>query len=80
MIKNSVSRIASTLALSAVLVGVGTLSAAARPADEHARPSPPVVALVVGPDCPLRRLDRQLVRCDSLTGDGVPAPQFIPEL
>jgi hypothetical protein len=80
MIKNSVSRIASTMALSAVLVGAGALSAAARPADEHARLRPPVVALVVGRDCPLRRLDRQLVRCDNLTGDGVSAPLFIPEL
>jgi hypothetical protein len=80
MIKNSVSRIASTMALSAVLVGAGALSAAARPADEHARLRPPVVALAVGRDCPLRRLDRQLVRCDNLTGDGVSAPLFIPEL
>lgn len=81
MIKKSVSRIASTLALSAVLVGVGALSAAARPADVHARPSPPpVVAVVVDHNCPLRRLDRQLVRCDNLTGAGVPAPLFIPEL
>jgi hypothetical protein len=80
MIKNSVSRIASTLALSAVLVGVGTLSAAARPADVHARLRPPAVAVVVDSNCPLRRLDRQLVRCDNLTGDGVSAPLFIPEL
>jgi hypothetical protein len=80
MIKNSVSRIASTLALSAVLVGVGTLSAAARPVDVHARLRPPAVAVVVDSNCPLRRLDRQLVRCDNLTGDGVSAPLFIPEL
>ena len=74
MIKNSVSRIASTMVLSAVLVGVGALSAAARPADEHARlRPPPAVAVVVDPNCPLRRLDRQLVRCDNLTGDGVSA-------
>jgi len=30
--------------------------------------------------CPLRRIDRQLVRCDNLTGAGVAAPLFIPEL
>jgi hypothetical protein len=29
--------------------------------------------------CPLRRIDTQLVRCDSLTGAGVPAPPFIRE-
>lgn len=31
------------------------------------------------PTCPLRRLDTQFVRCDLLTGAGVPAPAFIPE-
>jgi|RhiMetStandDraft_4_1073278.scaffolds.fasta_scaffold151515_2 hypothetical protein len=82
MIKNSVFRITSTMALGAVLAGVGALSAAARPVDEHAglRPSPPAVASMVGPNCPLRRIDRQLVRCDNLTGNGVSAPLFIPEL
>ena len=31
-------------------------------------------------NCPLHRIDRQLVRCDNLTGAGVAAPLFIPEL
>lgn len=31
------------------------------------------------PECPLRRLGTQLVRCDLLTGAGVAAPAFIPE-
>jgi hypothetical protein len=31
-------------------------------------------------NCPLRRLDRQLVRCDNLTGGGVPAQLSVPEL
>lgn len=30
--------------------------------------------------CPLRRVDHHLVRCDDLTGAGVPAPTWIPEL
>lgn len=50
----------------------------------QARPTPgdagPVVTIDQGPDCGLRRVDRQLVRCDNLTGAGVPAPLFIPEL
>ncbi len=29
--------------------------------------------------CPLRRVDRQLVRCDDLTGNGTAAPDSIPE-
>lgn len=34
----------------------------------------------VWPQCPLRRIERQLVRCDSLTGAGVVAPLWVPEL
>ena len=30
--------------------------------------------------CPLQRIDTQLVRCDNLTGGGVQAPSWIPEL
>jgi hypothetical protein len=29
--------------------------------------------------CALERIGTQLVRCDNLTGDGVPAPLYIPE-
>ncbi len=29
--------------------------------------------------CRLERVGRQLVRCDDLTGNGVPAPAHIPE-
>ncbi|MGH8893761.1 MAG: hypothetical protein ACRDWY_10740 [Actinomycetes bacterium] len=38
--------------------------------------------LVSGNDlsCPLRRIGRQLVRCDNLTGAGVPAPLSVPRL
>ena len=54
--------------------------AAARPLD----PDPAPHRSFAFPDsplnCPLRRIDRQLVRCDNLTGAGVPAPLFIPEL
>jgi hypothetical protein len=30
-------------------------------------------------DCPLQRIDTQLVRCDNLTGAGVSAPFWIPD-
>jgi hypothetical protein len=30
--------------------------------------------------CPLARVGTQLVRCDNLTGDGVTAPLWVPEL
>jgi hypothetical protein len=29
--------------------------------------------------CSLQRVGTQFVRCDDLTGNGVPAPSFIPE-
>lgn len=32
---------------------------------------------VVG--CPLERIADQFVRCDNLTGDGVPAPSYVPQ-
>jgi hypothetical protein len=31
-------------------------------------------------ECPLRRIGTHLVRCDNLTGAGVRAPSWIPEL
>ena len=82
MIRISVSKVGAALVLSAVLAGVGALPAAARPDDGRGgQPGTPrVVAVYDDRDCPLRRIDRQLVRCDNLTGAGAPAPLFIPEL
>jgi hypothetical protein len=74
-------RIATAAAILTILAGSLAVPAAARPLD----PDPPTLTQRIAfPDsprrCPLRRIDRQLVRCDNLTGDGVPAPLFIPEL
>src|SRR4029450_11467360 len=81
MIKISISRLAMTLAVSAALSGVGALPAVAGPDDGRARPGPHrIVVLNADQNCPLRRLDRQFVRCDNLTGAGVPAPSYVPEL
>jgi hypothetical protein len=80
LIKISVYRIAAALALSAALAGIGALPVAARPHDGRNPNTPRVVAFKIDRDCPLRRIDRQLVRCDNWTGAGVPAPLFIPEL
>jgi hypothetical protein len=42
-------------------------------------PDPPQrTAFAAG--CPLQRIGTQLVRCDNLTGSGVRAPSWIPEL
>jgi hypothetical protein len=65
-------------ALLSLLVLAGVAPAAA------ARPDPGDVGRsrvdIEPTSCPLRRIDTQLVRCDWLTGAGVPAPLFIPEL
>ena len=65
-------------ALLSLLVLAGVAPAAA------ARPNPGDVGWsrvdLEPTNCPLRRIDTQLVRCDSLTGAGVPAPLFIAEL
>jgi hypothetical protein len=73
-------RIATAAAILTIAAGSIAVPAAARPLD----PDPAPRHMIAFPDspmyCPLRRIDRQLVRCDSLTGAGVPAPLFIPEL
>ena len=43
-------------------------------------PAPPTTRQAPAyPYCPLERIDRQLVRCDNLTGAGVPASWYVPE-
>ena len=73
-------RIATAAAILAMLAGSTAVPAAARPLV----PDPAPTHHIAFPDsalrCPVRRIDRQLVRCDNLTGAGVPAPLFIPEL
>jgi hypothetical protein len=61
------------------------LSATARPdpGDPSAEQSCTAVArghaLSYEPNCPLRRIGDQLVRCDNLTGAGAAAPSWVPE-
>ena len=79
MINSQHRRIATAAAI--LTLAAGSLpSRAARPLD----PNPVPHRSIAFPDsplnCPLRRIDRQLVRCDNLTGAGVAAPLFIPEL
>jgi hypothetical protein len=65
-------RSAAALLLGLIVTGPG--AAAAVPEPGPTRPSGPPAA-----DCPLGRVDHHLVRCDSLTGAGVPAPAWVPE-
>jgi hypothetical protein len=81
MINFRIARTATTTAILIILAGSTAMPAVARPLD----PDPPVATRKITFSdsswrCPLLRIDRQLVRCDNLTGAGVPAPLFIPEL
>lgn len=38
------------------------------------------ISMMGSGNCPLDRLGAQFVRCDNLTGAGVPAPPWVPEL
>lgn len=53
-----------------VVTTIPPASAIPEPAPER----PPVQV-----SCPLERIGRQLVRCDDLTGAGVPARWYIPQ-
>ena len=70
---------ATALATITILASVPAAApATARPEGPGASPSP-----VFGADqrnCPLRRVGRQLVHCDNLTGAGVVAPLSVPRL
>ena len=70
-------RTTATVLLSFVLVSAGASTASARPDPIDVQP---VAGGVPAVSCALQRIDRQLVRCDNLTGAGIAAPLFIPEL
>ena len=62
---------ATALLLGAALVTPAAARQDAGPAPEQHRTST---------SCPLTRVGTQLVRCDNLTGNGVSAPRWIPQL
>ena len=72
-----------TLGASALVAVAGALLATAAAGSAAARLDPatypPSEQSVRLGECPLMRIDTQYVRCDDLTGAGVPAPPWIPE-
>ena len=80
MINSQHRGIATAAAIRTRAAGSVAVPAAARPLD----PDPAPHRSIAFPDsplnCPLRRIDRELVRCDNLDRAGMPAPLFIPEL
>jgi hypothetical protein len=62
------------IATALLLVALGTLPAAARQDAGTTEPVPPTTYF-----CALQRVGAQYVACDSLTGNGVPAPAWVDE-
>lgn len=69
-------RVISTSA-AALFLGAA-LTTAAAPATAALDPGPPVERERTSGSCSLERVGTQFVRCDDLTGNGTPAPSFIP--
>jgi hypothetical protein len=71
------ARCAAAGAAAAIIAGLAATPAAARP-----DPGDPIPIRFSSYErnCPLNRIDTQLVRCDNLTGAGVVAPASVPEL
>jgi hypothetical protein len=69
-------RCSAAAATATLVAGLAAIPAAARP--DPGEPIP--VRFSSYANCPLNRIDTQLVRCDNLTGAGVVAPAYIPEL
>ena len=57
-----------------VLVALG-----ATPSSARQDPGTPIPRADHGGGCLLQRVGTQFVRCDDLTGNGVPAPAYIPQ-
>ncbi|MGR0317831.1 hypothetical protein [Agromyces sp. ZXT2-3] len=79
-------RTSTALATSALIASASALLTAIAAAPAVARPEPapePAISVIAGQSddraCPLERVGTQFVRCDDLTGAGVPAPSHIPE-
>lgn len=70
------TRLLSAAAATIVLIGLGAVPSAARP-------DPGLSAIHAAVEArngrPLERVAQQFVRCDDLTGNGVPAPPWIPQ-
>ena len=77
MITSTHLRAGSAIAIAAILAS--TVSPAGAVNQPDVVRSASISALGSG-NCPLDRVGTQYVRCDNLTGAGVPAPSWVPEL
>lgn len=65
----------ATACAAAVLVLAGAVAAPAHATETETEAGPQTSSFA----CPLERVGEHFVRCDTFTGDGQPAPAFIPE-
>jgi hypothetical protein len=66
----------ATVATAVLLVMAGAVPASARPDPGETRV---IRVATTTQHCLLQRVDTQFVRCDDLTGNGAPAPDFIAQ-
>lgn len=69
-----VVRTLAPIAAALVVIAVGATPSSARPES-----GPPVARVGHAGECLLQRVGTQFVRCDNLTGNGVPAPAHISQ-
>jgi hypothetical protein len=70
------ARCSAAAAAATIIAGLAAIPATARPDPGD----PPPNRFSCDLNCPLQRIDTQLVRGDNLTGAGVTAPMWVPEL
>ncbi|WP_404352357.1 hypothetical protein LG324_05410 [Phycicoccus jejuensis] len=68
-----------TLAATALFLTALTLGTGGGPAAARQDAGPATARAGDGGECLLQRVDTQYVRCDDNTGNGVPAPAWVPE-
>lgn len=69
------ARCSAAAAAATIIAGLSVIPAAARP-----DPGESIPPRFYERNCLLSRIDTQLIRCDNLTGAGVPAPVGVPAL
>jgi hypothetical protein len=69
------ARCSAAAAAATIIAGLAVTPAGARP-----DPGVPGYDRISSKSCSLARIGTQLVRCDYLTGGGVEAPVWVPEL
>ncbi len=74
------SRLFATAACTFVLLSAASLPASAHPTVGDGSPAFVASRGDTAPECGAARVGRQRLFCDYLTGAGVPAPSWIPEL